>query len=81
MELLLTMLVPTAGYSLANIVGVSGPLAMVVAGIMIGNWTRQSGFSKETEDHLDSFWELVDEFLNGLLFLLIGLVMLTFANR
>ncbi len=35
---------------------------MVVSGIMIGNWTRYIGFSKETEDHLDHFWELVDEF-------------------
>lgn len=51
---------------------------MVVSGIMIGNWTRFIGFSKESEDHLDHFWELVDEFLNGVLFLLIGMSMLLF---
>ncbi|WP_187120149.1 cation:proton antiporter domain-containing protein, partial [Vibrio cholerae] len=52
--------------------------AMVVSGIMIGNWTRFIGFSKESEEHLDHFWELVDEFLNGVLFLLIGMSMLLF---
>lgn len=78
MELLLTIGIPTAGYAFADYLHVSGPLAMVVSGIMIGNWTRYIGFSKESEDHLDNFWELVDEFLNGLLFLLIGMSMLLF---
>ncbi|WP_039958805.1 cation:proton antiporter [Vibrio sinaloensis] len=78
MELLLTIGVPTAGYAFAEVIHVSGPLAMVVSGIMIGNWTRFIGFSKESEDHLDHFWELVDEFLNGVLFLLIGMSMLLF---
>ncbi|MGR5079012.1 cation:proton antiporter [Photobacterium swingsii] len=79
MELLLTLGIPTAGYVFADVLHVSGPLAMVVAGIMIGNWTRYIGFSKESEDHLDHFWELVDEFLNGVLFLLIGMSMLQFS--
>jgi CPA1 family monovalent cation:H+ antiporter len=78
MELLLTIGIPTSGYAFAEILHVSGPLAMVVSGIMIGNWTRYIGFSKESEDHLDHFWELVDEFLNGVLFLLIGMSMLLF---
>ncbi len=78
MELLLTIGVPTAGYVFADVIHVSGPLAMVVSGIMIGNWTRFIGFSKESEEHLDHFWELVDEFLNGILFLLIGMSMLLF---
>ncbi len=78
MELLLTIGIPTAGYVFAEIIHVSGPLAMVVSGIMIGNWTRYTGFSKESEDHLDSFWELIDEFINGVLFLLIGMSMLLF---
>lgn len=78
MELLLTIGVPTAGYAFAEYIHVSGPLAMVVSGIMLGNWTRFIGFSKESEDHLDHFWELVDEFLNGVLFLLIGMSMLLF---
>ncbi|TKB50894.1 cation:proton antiporter [Ferrimonas aestuarii] len=79
MELLLTLGIPTGGYVLASALGVSGPLAMVVSGILIGNWTRHTGMSPETKDHLDNFWELVDEFLNSVLFLLIGLVMLTFS--
>ncbi len=79
MELLLTIGIPTAGYAFAEIIHVSVPLAMVVSGIMIGNWTRYIGFSKESEEHLDHFWELVDEFLNGLLFLLIGMTMLEFS--
>jgi CPA1 family monovalent cation:H+ antiporter len=79
MELLLTIGIPTAGYVLADIIHVSGPLAMVVAGIMIGNWTRKNGFSKQSKENLDHFWELVDEFLNGILFLLIGLSMLQYG--
>ncbi|MCL9773548.1 cation:proton antiporter [Vibrio methylphosphonaticus] len=78
MELLLTIGVPTAGYAFADVLHVSGPLSMVVSGIMIGNWTRYIGFSKESEEHLDQFWELIDEFLNGVLFLLIGMSMLLF---
>ncbi|MGR5348856.1 cation:proton antiporter [Vibrio mediterranei] len=78
MELLLTIGVPTAGYAFAEYLHVSGPLSMVVSGIMIGNWTRYIGFSKVSEEHLDHFWELVDEFLNGVLFLLIGMSMLLF---
>lgn len=78
MELLLTIGIPTAGYVFADVIHVSGPLAMVVSGILIGNWTRFVGFSKESADHLDHFWELVDEFLNGILFLLVGLSMLLF---
>lgn len=79
MELLLTLGIPTGGYVLASALEVSGPLAMVVSGIIIGNWTRHTGMSTETREHLDSFWELVDEFLNSVLFLLIGLAMLTFT--
>jgi CPA1 family monovalent cation:H+ antiporter len=78
MELLLTIGIPTAGYCFASLIGVSGPLAMVIAGIMIGNWTRINGFSDESKLLLDHFWELVDEFLNGILFLLMGLSLLQY---
>ncbi|WP_298444763.1 sodium:proton antiporter [uncultured Ferrimonas sp.] len=77
MEQLLTLGIPTGGYVLAGYLGVSGPLAMVVAGIIIGNWTRHTGMSHASEKHMDHFWELVDEFLNSVLFLLIGLVLVT----
>ena len=75
LELLLTLCIPTAGFAFANMIGVSGALAMVVTGIMIGNWTRHSGFSEQSQHHLDHFWELMDQFLNALLFLLIGLAL------
>lgn len=79
MELLLTIAIPTAGYVLAQILGVSGPLAMVVAGIMIGNWTRSNSFSEQSAAMLDHFWKLVDELLNGILFLLIGLSLIQYS--
>ncbi len=79
MEILLTLMIPTAGYCLAQVLGVSGPLSMVVAGIMIGNWTRLVGLSEQNQQNLDHFWTLIDEFLNSILFLLIGLSMLTFV--
>ena len=58
---------------LANLLHVSGALAMVVAGILIGNWTRYTGFSQQSQRYLDHFWEMLDHFLNSLLFILIGL--------
>lgn len=77
MELLITLTIPTAGFMLAsNILHVSGALAMVVSGIMIGNWTRRAGFSEQSQRYLDHFWEMIDHFLNSLLFFLIGFAIL-----
>lgn len=76
LEILLTLIVPTAGFMLANLLHVSGALAMVVAGILIGNWTRYTGFSQQSQRYLDHFWEMIDHFLNSLLFILIGLAIL-----
>ena len=76
MELAMTMCIPTAGFAIAELLHVSGALAMVVAGIIIGNWTRKTGFSQQSTTFLDQFWHLLDEFLNALLFLMIGLAML-----
>lgn len=77
MEILLTLTIPTAGFMFANnVLHVSGALAMVVAGIMIGNWTRHSGFSEQSQRYLDHFWEMIDHFLNFLLFFLIGFALL-----
>ncbi|MEZ9466836.1 cation:proton antiporter [Vibrio breoganii] len=78
MELLLTILIPSTGYAIAELLEVSGPLSMVVSGIIIGNWTRKTGFSESGFKNLDHFWELIDEFLNAVLFLLIGMSMLLF---
>jgi monovalent cation:H+ antiporter, CPA1 family len=72
-EILLTLALVTGGYALANAMHLSGPLAMVIAGLMIGNQGRKFAMSDTTREHLDTFWSLVDEFLNAGLFVLIGL--------
>ena len=78
-EILITLALVTGGYSLAQHLHTSGPLAMVVAGLMIGNHGRILAMSPKTEEHLDSFWELIDEILNAILFLVIGLEILVLA--
>lgn len=75
-EILLTIAVTTGGYSLAEVLNISGPLAMVVSGIFIGNKGRKFHMSKKSRESLDTFWELVDEILNAVLFLLIGFELL-----
>ena len=75
-EVLITLALVTAGYRLASHWHLSGPLAMVVAGLMIGNQGRSFAMSERTREHIDTFWELVDEILNAVLFLLIGLELL-----
>jgi CPA1 family monovalent cation:H+ antiporter len=72
-EVLVTLAVVAGGYALAWSVHTSGPLAMVVAGLLVGNHGRQFAMSDRTREHLDMFWELVDEILNAVLFVLIGL--------
>jgi CPA1 family monovalent cation:H+ antiporter len=75
-EILLTLAIVTGGYALAQLLHVSGPLAMVVAGLLIGNHGRSLAMSEETVQHLDTFWELADEFLNAVLFVMIGMEIL-----
>ena len=72
-EVLVTLAIVTGGYSLASYLHTSGPLAMVIAGLMIGNQGRAFAMSDTTREHLDKFWELIDEILNAMLFVLIGL--------
>jgi len=71
-EILLTLGLTTGGYVLANRLHLSGALAMVVAGLMVGSSGRAFAMSAKTQERLDDFWELVDEFLNAMLFVLIG---------
>lgn len=78
-EVLITLALVMGGYAAAKALHVSGPIAMVVAGLLIGNQGRYLAMSTTTREHLDSFWELVDEILNAVLFLLIGLEMLAIA--
>jgi CPA1 family monovalent cation:H+ antiporter len=75
-EVLLTLAIATGGYSLAHALHVSGPLAMVVAGLLIGNHGRVFAMSPEVVEHMYGFWELVDELLNAVLFVFIGLEVL-----
>jgi monovalent cation:H+ antiporter, CPA1 family len=72
-ELIISLALVTGTYSLAGMIGVSGPVAVVVAGILIGNHGMRWAMSELTRQHLKTFWLLVDDTLNALLFLLIGL--------
>lgn len=78
-EILLTLALVMGGYALAHAIHVSGPIAIVVAGLLIGNHGRLLAMSKKTREHLDMFWELLDEILNAVLFVLIGLEVLLLA--
>lgn len=78
-EVLLTLALVLGGYALANELHVSGPIAIVVAGLIIGNKGRKYAMSDKTREHLDNFWELIDEILNAMLFVLIGLEVLVLS--
>ncbi len=82
-EILLSLALVAGGYALCDRLHISGPIAMVVAGLLIGNHGRALAMSETTRDHLDTFWELIDEILNAVLFVLIGLeiLVLTFSGR
>lgn len=75
-EILLTLALVLGGYQLALALHASGPIAMVVAGLLIGNHGRLLAMSETTRKHLDIFWEVIDEILNTVLFVLIGLEMI-----
>ncbi|MDR3395890.1 MAG: sodium:proton antiporter [Parasulfuritortus sp.] len=72
-EVLITLAAVLGGYALADRLHISGPLAMVVVGLVVGNHGRALAMSDKTRQHLDMFWELIDEILNSVLFVLIGL--------
>ncbi|MGV3516343.1 cation:proton antiporter [Luteitalea sp.] len=73
LELLITLALVMFLYALSFWVHVSGPIAVVVAGLMIGNPGRQFAMSARTREHVDAFWSMIDEVLNAVLFLLLGL--------
>ena len=78
-EILITLGVAMGGYTLAAAMHVSAPIAAVVAGLFIGNEGKRLAMSSTTVEHLSLFWELVDEVLNALLFVLIGLEVLVLS--
>jgi CPA1 family monovalent cation:H+ antiporter len=81
-EVLLTLALVMGGYTLANALHLSAPISVVVSGLMIGSLGRKYAMSTATEERLDTFWELLDEVLNAVLFLLIGLevILLDFST-
>lgn len=72
-EILLTIALAAGGYTLATHIHTSGAIAMVVAGLLIGNRGKQLAMSEKTRTHLDNFWDLIEDILNSVLFVLIGL--------
>ena len=76
-EVLLTLAAVVGGYALANHLHVSGPLAMVVAGLIVGGKGRSEAVSDTTRHHVDLFWELLDDILNAVLFVLVGMEVIT----
>jgi CPA1 family monovalent cation:H+ antiporter len=81
LEILTTLALVMGTYSAAGALHASGPLAVVVAGLLIGSHGRSFAMSEETRAHLDEFWQLVDELLNAVLFVLMGLEMLVLEFR
>ena len=75
-EVLITLALVMGGYGLAMYLHTSGPIAVVIAGLMTGNILRQHAMSDQTRQSIDDFWEMIDEILNVILFALIGLEML-----
>ncbi len=75
-EVLITIAIVMGGYLLADNLHISGPLAMVMAGIITGNKSMEEGMSDITRDYINKFWQMMDEVLNAILFLLVGFQML-----
>lgn len=76
-EVGITMALATGAYALAQAFAVSGPIAVVVAGLMLGQHAAREAMSEETRRYTRAFWTVIDENLNGVLFLLVGLEVVT----
>ena len=81
LEVLITLAMVMVTYVVALKLHMSGPIAMVVAGLLIGNKGMKFAVSDNTKDYVQKFWSLLDEILNSVLFLLIGLEVLIIAQR
>ena len=75
-EVLITLALVLVTYSFATFMHVSGPIAVVIAGLLIGNHGSKFAMSQNTSEYVQKFWDLIDEILNAVLFLLIGLEVL-----
>ena len=79
LEILISLGIVAATYAIALRLHLSGPIAVVITGLLLGNRGKKVGMSDSTAEHLFSFWHLIDEILNSVLFLLIGLEVLIVA--
>jgi len=79
-EVLITLAVVMGGHLVAVAMHMSGPLAMVTAGLVIGNYGREFSLSEVSKEYLDKFWELIDEIMNAILFLIIGFELIIINN-
>lgn len=75
-EVMITLAVVMGGYLLARELHVSAPLTMVAAGIVVGNYGKEVAMSDISKDYLEKFWEVIEDILNVILFVLIGLELL-----
>lgn len=75
-EVIISIALVMGIYALCNALHASGPLGVVIAGLFIGNHGSRFAMSHTTQEHLEKFWELIDEILNAVLFLLIGFELL-----
>lgn len=73
---LITVAIVMGGYLVTRYLHISGPLTMAAAGLVIGNYGKKTAMSVTDKDYLDKFWEMIDEILNAMLFLIIGLELL-----
>lgn len=80
-EVMVTLATVMGGYALASSLHISGPVAMAVAGLIVGNHGVSFAMSDQTKDYVLKFWALIDEVLNAVLFLLIGLEAVVLADR
>jgi CPA1 family monovalent cation:H+ antiporter len=79
-EILITLGIVAGTYALAQRLHLSGPIAVVIAGLLIGNKGAEFAMSERTRTYLFGFWEMIDEILNSVLFLLIGLEILVLSS-
>lgn len=73
---IITVAIVMGGYMVTQFLHISGPLTMAAAGLVIGNYGKRTAMSSTDKDYLDKFWEMIDEILNAILFLIIGLELL-----
>ena len=80
-EVIATLALVMGAYSIALNLHISGPIAMVVAGVFIGNTGRQFAMSEKSREHVTDFWHLIDEILNAALFVLIGFEVIVLSSN